>query len=163
MKTLVLNSDYRPLSVISTRRAVVLGLYSKNITVLSYYSHSVRSEKTSTAIPAVIVCNHYVNAPRYIPPSKRNIRTRDKNKCGYCGIELDEHTFTVDHIIPVSRFAYRKDANTWENQISACRRCNNKKADRTPRESGMKLLHMPKKQTSILIHGQVPKEWEQYL
>lgn len=67
--------------------------------------------------------------------TKRAILTRDSFKCGYCGGKGD----TVDHIHPQSRGG----ENTWENLITACQRCNNKKANRTPEESGMPLLFKP--------------------
>lgn len=48
---------------------------------------------------------------------------------------------TVDHIIPKSRGGL----DTWENLITACFRCNNKKGDRTPAEAKMPLLSTPVK------------------
>jgi hypothetical protein len=44
-----------------------------------------------------------------------------------------------DHVTPFSRGG--KD--TWRNVVSACRRCNNAKASRTPEQAGMQLLAVP--------------------
>ena len=69
--------------------------------------------------------------------TKRAIMTRDHYLCGYCGKRAD----TIDHIVPQSK----KGPNTWTNLIAACKKCNNKKADRTPEEAGMPLLWQPTK------------------
>lgn len=69
--------------------------------------------------------------------TKRAILSRDEYTCAYCEKKAD----TVDHIIPQSRGG----GNTWTNLVAACKPCNNKKADRTPEEAGMKLLWEPQK------------------
>lgn len=60
------------------------------------------------------------------------IKARDGHRCGYC---LGRGT-TVDHIYPRSRGGSER----WENLVTACERCNQSKADRTPEEAGMRLL-----------------------
>jgi 5-methylcytosine-specific restriction endonuclease McrA len=42
----------------------------------------------------------------------------------------------IDHIIPVSQGG----DSTLDNLVTACRRCNRKKAARTPEEAGMTVL-----------------------
>ena len=66
---------------------------------------------------------------------RRNIFLRDGHKCGYCG----KKGTTIDHILPKSRGG----KNTWENLVTACQSCNNRKRDRTPEEAGMTLLTTP--------------------
>ncbi len=44
-----------------------------------------------------------------------------------------------DHVTPFSRGGQ----DTWSNVVSACRRCNNAKASRTPEQAGMQLLAVP--------------------
>ncbi|HVH12569.1 MAG TPA: HNH endonuclease [Longimicrobium sp.] len=36
-----------------------------------------------------------------------------------------------------------RDANTWDNCVTACSTCNNRKADRTPAEAGLTLRVTP--------------------
>lgn len=67
--------------------------------------------------------------------TKRAILTRDGFQCAYCGGKGT----TVDHITPQSKGG----ENTWENLITACQECNNRKGNRTPEEAGMKLLFQP--------------------
>ena len=68
---------------------------------------------------------------------------RDRYRCRYCGhavrlIELQRPKYmaTLDHVIPVSRGGTRD----MENLVTACCRCNNKKADKSVEEAGMVLL-----------------------
>lgn len=45
----------------------------------------------------------------------------------------------MDHIHPVSRGG----PSSWTNLVSACKECNNRKADRTPTEADMPLRFAP--------------------
>jgi 5-methylcytosine-specific restriction endonuclease McrA len=60
---------------------------------------------------------------------------RDSHRCAFCGTTAD----TVDHLMPQSRGG----ANTWQNTVAACTRCNNVKANRTPAEACMPLRRTP--------------------
>ena len=72
---------------------------------------------------------------RSIPSSVRQaVLDRDDYLCRYCGRR--SQTMEVDHIIPVSQGG----TSTLENLVTACRKCNRKKAGRTPGEAGMKVL-----------------------
>lgn len=163
MKTLILNADYTPLSIINIRRAIVLDLNNTNISVLSYYKKRLCSSSGEVKIPAVMVYSKYIRISYKKFPSKRAIRTRDRSKCGYCNKELHTEELTIDHIIPVSRFKQKSQANTWENQVSCCRKCNLSKGNRTPQEAGMNLLITPKKAELLLVVENVPEEWLDYI
>lgn len=45
----------------------------------------------------------------------------------------------IDHVLPVSRGG----RSSWANTVTACRRCNQRKANHTPAEAGMRLLFEP--------------------
>jgi 5-methylcytosine-specific restriction endonuclease McrA len=62
---------------------------------------------------------------------------RDHFTCQYCGKQTSQ--LTLDHVTP----RYRGGEHLWENVVSACIPCNRRKAGRTPKEAGMKLLHTP--------------------
>lgn len=64
---------------------------------------------------------------------------RDRRTCMYCGTQLADRQLTRDHVLPKSRGG----GDAWENVVTACRRCNGKKADRTPEEASMPLLALP--------------------
>lgn len=71
--------------------------------------------------------------------TNRTLFQRDRNLCLYCGRQFSASVLTRDHVIPVSRGG----ENVWINCVTACERCNHRKADRTPEEAGMKLLAVP--------------------
>ena len=66
----------------------------------------------------------------------RGILERDERVCQYCGPTGRKAT-TVDHVIPKSRGG----SSSPTNLVAACLECNQKKADRTPVEAGMPLIH----------------------
>jgi 5-methylcytosine-specific restriction endonuclease McrA len=163
MKTLVLNADSMPLSIIDIRRSVVLESRSSNMTVLCYYNEKLQSSRGEVKIPAVMIYSRYVKISYKKTPTKKAIRIRDNNECGYCKILLNCEDFTIDHIVPISRFSIRSKANTWENQISCCKKCNLKKGNRTPEEAGMQLLKKPRKIERFFLVENMPREWQSYL
>lgn len=133
------------------------------MSVLQYYEETISSPSTTLSIPAVMVYNTYVNKGIVSSPTRRNIRLRDKDRCGYCYKILSGKEITIDHIIPSSRFTNKAKSNTWENQIVSCKKCNNKKGNRTPKEANMQLLHDPIKVRNVLELGNIPEEWMDYL
>ena len=48
-----------------------------------------------------------------------------------------------DHVTPISQ----KGVDGWTNVVTACKRCNNFKAGRTPEQANMQLLAVPFKPT----------------
>ena len=86
---------------------------------------------------------------------------RDDHKCQYCGKKNVE--MTVDHIIPKSKGG----ADSWENLVTACVKCNNIKGNRTPEEIGMKLHSKPRKPNHILFLklaiGAMEDDWRPFL
>jgi len=95
-------------------------------------------------LPKVIRLMKY----RYIPTrlqvvTRKNIFTRDFNKCGYCGKRFSPKNLTLDHVIPKAQGG----KSTWVNLVTACGPCNKFKADRTPEEAGMVLRRRPREMT----------------
>ena len=71
-----------------------------------------------------------------VPVSRRGVLRRDGHRCAYCGKSAD----TIDHVIPRSRGG----ADSWENLVACCLRCNNVKSDHTPAEMGWSLDYAPR-------------------
>ena len=159
---LLLNVGYQPLRTISIRKAVDLMLGEKVDTVEGVAAR-LRTPSTVFEIPSVIRLKHYVNVPhRKLSWTKYRVLKRDNYTCIYCGVDsLPTSKYTVDHIIPQSRGG----KNTWGNTACACFGCNQRKADRTPNEAGMKMLWEPKTpRTDYLVaSGNIPVEWKKYL
>ena len=76
----------------------------------------------------------------YHPPlSNQALFRRDDHHCLYCGQRFHAGVLSRDHITPLSQRG--KDA--WNNVVTACKRCNNPKAGRTPEHAGSQLLAIP--------------------
>lgn len=97
-----------------------------------------RSALTIGSIIAVADRSHRfaANAPAL---TNRTLFQRDRNLCLYCGEHFSSHALTRDHVVPVSRGG----ENVWSNCVTACRRCNQRKDNRSPEKAGMKLLAIP--------------------
>jgi hypothetical protein len=57
----------------------------------------------------------------------------------YCGEHFSSSDLSRDHVTPMSRGG----VDDWNNVVTACRRCNNHKAGRTPEQAGIQLLAVP--------------------
>ena len=96
-------------------------------------------------IPAVIATRgrSRLNLASCIPPLGRagNLRLfeRDRHMCAYCGNTFVSRELTRDHVMPSSRGG----VDDWQNVVSACYRCNSRKADKTPEEANMPLIYVP--------------------
>lgn len=77
---------------------------------------------------------------RYTPPLNNSaLFKRDAHMCLYCGKQLQSRYLSRDHVTPL-RINGR---DVWNNVVTACKRCNNHKAGRTPEQAGMELLAIP--------------------
>ncbi|HJM82375.1 MAG TPA: HNH endonuclease [Nitrospinota bacterium] len=148
LRALVLNSTYEPLQFSTAKRALVLSLLGK-AEVLEVDGFIVRTSVREYRLPTVIRLNRYIKMPRRscVSFSKKNVFRRDNYTCQYCGGGLE---MTIDHVIPRSVGG----RSTWDNIVTACRKCNLKKGSRTPEEAGMKLLMRPK-QPQFLFHSNI--------
>jgi len=159
---LLLNATYEPLSILSLRRAARLLLKERAEAVTGDNVWLVGPE-CSLAIPTVLRLRYYVNVPRRNSPpwTRRGVLERDRYTCAYCGKKCSPREATIDHITPVSRGG----RSSWGNTVTACFRCNQRKADRTPHEAGMKLLIEPKlpRTCYLVIGGDVPAAWKLWL
>jgi hypothetical protein len=72
---------------------------------------------------------------------------------------------TIDHVFPKSLGG----RTVWENVVSACRACNLKKGNKSPREVGMQLLRKPIRPRSASYLGILAyashhyERWRKYL
>ncbi len=161
MRTLVLNAGYEPLAVVSFKRALVLVMNDKATVIEHEEGNPVWASRGSYERPAVIILTRYVRIPttRKVPVTRRGVLRRDNQRCGYCG----KAASTIDHIQPRSRGG----ADSWENLVACCLRCNNIKSDRTPQEMGWSLQFTPRPPhgTSWTVRGTERSDprWEPYL
>jgi len=163
LPVLVLNQNYEPLNICRVRRAVVL-IYSGKAEMLENGTGFIHSSSQTFSIPSVIRLPYMVKRPR---PKRKLTRAeifnRDHYTCQYCGRETRQ--LTLDHVVP----RYRGGEHTWENVVSACTSCNRRKAGRTPKEAGMKLINHPSpphNNPSFYVpyhYEKARQEWQKYL
>lgn len=165
--TLQLNASYEPMRIISWQDAIGMWLKGTVDIVAEYAERVYRAiDGWSGKMPAVVRLKSYVATHKHkVKFSRMNVFGRDNFRCQYCGVMPGTEGLTYDHVIPRSRGG----KTTWENIVSACECCNRKKADRTPREAGMRLLKVPVKPTRrpkkslLLDHPNTPDEWRDYI
>ena len=120
---LVLNATYEPLCVVSVRRATILVLSAKAISV-AHGDGLLHSARTTLPVPSVVRLTHYVRVPyrTHVGMSRRAIFARDGGRCAYCRGPAE----TIDHVVPRSRGG----RHAWDNVVAACARCNHSKGDK---------------------------------
>jgi 5-methylcytosine-specific restriction endonuclease McrA len=131
-RCVVLNSTYEPIDIVTAQRAMILILQGKAVVVEEHPHLLVRSPKITFKLPIMVALKMFVRGRKiYKTPaglSQRNLFLRDNNTCQYCSrskIELKSYEFlTRDHIVPECRGG----KSTWDNLVTACSTCNNKKA-----------------------------------
>lgn len=158
---LVLNRDYRAISVCSVRRALVLVLLHKAELIAPLDGQVVRSPSLEAPWPSVIRLKVYVHFPyRKVMLTRKNVLKRDGNQCQYCG---SRNGLTVDHVLPRSRGG----EDRWENLVAACVPCNNRKGDRTPEEARMTLRRAPFHPSHVMFlrdfMGTLEDSWKPFL
>lgn len=138
MQVLVLSDTFQPLYTCGVQRAITLLYLGKAVSVQDS-ERVIRSPSLIMRIPKAIrllvraVIRHYQNHK----PHRQGIFRRDHHTCQYCG---KKGPVTLDHVVPKSRGG----GDSWENLVSACFECNNKKGNHCPEEVGMKLLRPPR-------------------
>jgi 5-methylcytosine-specific restriction endonuclease McrA len=86
----------------------------------------------------------YHHLPNYTPAlTNKTLFARDAMMCLYCANTFKSSDLSRDHVTPVSQ----KGTDVWTNVVTACKRCNNFKAGRTPEQAAMKLIAVPFKPT----------------
>lgn len=159
---LLLNANYEPLNVCTTRRAVGLIMAGKAEMLLNGrgFIHTVRQQFPR---PSVIRLGYMIHRPRpKVRLSKREIFRRDKFTCQYCGTKTPN--LTIDHVIP----RHQGGNHEWYNLVTACPACNLRKGGRTLQQAGMRLKRKPiEPSTSAMylfgVHIPGNAEWFDFL
>lgn len=159
---LVLNCNFEPLNVCSTRRAVGLLMVGKAEIVANGRGY-IRTVASTFPRPSVIRLEHMVHRPRlHVRLCKREILRRDEFTCQYCG-QASSH-LTIDHVVP----RHRGGLFTWENLVAACPPCNRRKGGRTLPEARMTLRRLPfePRPSAQYLFGRQARhndDWQAYL
>ena len=152
---LVLNYDYTPLNITSTRRGYVLVDKGKAEIIKSDENPIVAGYQTYVR-PLIIRLLSYIRFnQRNLKANRTRIYKRDNHECAYCG---SKKQLTLDHIIPKSRGG----GNDWNNLVTCCFKCNLKKGNKTPEEAKLVLKVKPYAPTLINENGLLNKIWNDY-
>ena len=158
---LVLNLNYVPVNVCTVRRAVVMVDKGK-AELLEQHEGRLHTIAGPIDAPAIIRLVYLVKRP-FLPRklSKREVFMRDRFTCQYCGKKAPD--LTLDHVIP----RHQKGGHTWENVVTACTRCNLRKAGHTPAEARMSLRAPPRAPDPnpylILQNRTILDAWKPYI
>jgi 5-methylcytosine-specific restriction endonuclease McrA len=165
MQTLMLTPWMAPHKIITWQRAVVLSYLAK-VEVLETWDEELCGPSASMKVPAVVrLTKGPVSTKTSIRFSRLNVFTRDKFRCQYCGEKKLTRQLNYDHVVP----RVKGGKTVWENIVTSCYPCNDRKGSRTPEEAGMKLLRKPFKPAHLpvvppirLDEGDVPELWQPY-
>lgn len=146
---LTLNTGMVPIDICNVREAIILQVLKKAEAIKVDENQRIRSQYLSLPLPRVIMLFNFHKIPRKkVIHSRLNIIYRDDMRCQYCGKRYSVDELTVDHVIPLSRWKEMPHnppfkPNSWENQVSACRRCNTQKGNKLLHECHMELIKNP--------------------
>jgi len=134
---LVLNANYEPLNVCTTKRALVLIFSEKASLVLNGRGH-IKTVSTHYPAPSIIRLDSNIKRPHpKVKLTKIEVFRRDNFTCQYCGTKTS--TLTIDHVIP----RHLGGAHSWENLVAACPVCNHRKGGKTLAQANMRLHKLP--------------------
>lgn len=156
-QVLVLDPGFQPLNEISLKKAVRLMMRERVVDgaptrivepvylptrPIEEQSFIVRMAKSFILVPKIMRIIHVVRRAMRtsVPLTKKNVMIRDRFTCTYCGAKSN---LNIDHVTPICRGGRQ----TWENMVTSCVSCNQRKGDKTPREAGMSLRHSPHQPT----------------
>lgn len=170
-RALILNADYTPMGVRSWHGSMKV-IAKEAVDVIDFYPDDfiIGANGRKYPVPMIVRLQDYVKPNKKIKFCKKNVFIRDHLTCQYCRKKCKHYELTFDHVMPRSRWTKHRDKVTdWENIVSACHECNQKKADRTPEEAGMRLIRRPERPNAYgFIAGLTPwrrmqKEWIPYM
>jgi len=184
---LVLNSQWNPTTALSVKKAIVkvCSGHAYFLNTKDYGLHNFESwlsmnpkegegsihvsNGNDMIIPEILVLkSHFHFKNKKVKLNRRNLLIRDNFRCQYSGKKLSIKNSTIDHVFPRSRGGL----HNWENVVICEVAVNSKKADRTPSESGVKLLSVPvepkwspvySKFSRIAMTSDYPKSWNKFL
>ena len=116
-------------------------------------------------VPQVLLLRGYDRLPiQEMKFNRQNLLERDKFRCQYCGTRYSPRELNMDHVVPRDRGG----KTIWENIVTSCLGCNNRKGNREPWEAGMRLLRQPERPrrrpfVSGLMRREVDESWRHFL
>jgi 5-methylcytosine-specific restriction endonuclease McrA len=167
-RTLVLNSDHRPLccwplSLIPAQEAVHALYRDRCYVVEDWPGAFFHSPSVTIPVPKVVALRNYAHVSATPKFCRRSILLRDRYRCQYCGKQFQSEDLTFDHYVPRAAGGETR----WTNILTACIPCNTLKGSR----QDMRPLKEPKRPTSAellragleFLPNDVREDWGSYL
>lgn len=140
MRTLVIDSTWKPVSFVKNHRAIVMLLKGK-VDLITTWNEKIQSINEQFDSPAIVRLKWFVSQSLSAPRFRRKVLfSRDNCQCQYCDKELSWRTMTIDHIVPKCRGG----KTSWQNCVVSCFACNEKKGHKSLKDSGLTLKNIPK-------------------
>ena len=145
---LILNADYQPLSyfplsTLSWQDAIKAVFLDRVHIVAEYSDFEICSASSCFKLPSVVALKEYVKPREYPAFTRFNLFLRDRFTCQYCDTQFKAHELTFDHVMPRALGG----KTSWENIVTACRKCNTAKGHKLPKQCGMVPLNKPTQPT----------------
>ena len=145
-KILRLNKAGTPIDWLTREQAATLVVKDQVVWALGEHAFEIRGginrmgRQSVLSLPSILASDGSVKLGEFVPPLVNEyLFRRDHFLCLYCGGQFDVDQLSRDHILPVSRAG----TDSWTNVVTACKRCNHRKANQTPEEAGMELIAVP--------------------
>ena len=136
--------DYREAARLYTQEQVAYTCGSRLFTLIGGIN-ALTGRRTTLDINSIVATIGHTGNPGstrhdYVPPlNNQTLFRRDAHICMYCGQRFGTRDLSRDHVRPFGQGGI----DVWNNVVTACRRCNNQKASRTPEQAKMQLVAVP--------------------
>lgn len=167
-RVLLLNYSYEPLGTIGIARAISLVIKGSVYVEEFDVDRVLRSATAQYRVPSVARLRHYIYIRRRRhsgATGRARIYIRDRYTCQYCGERKGVGELTLDHIVPRAQ----NGESVTDNLVTACKRCNCRKGNRTPEQARMPLLisqHRLRVGLDLVMlchYAESRPEWRKYL
>lgn len=130
--------NWQETATLVVREQVIWSLGDIVLTIHGGYNN--QGQRSVVELPSIVACDGKVDERAFAPTLTNSLLfARDQHVCLYCGNTHSSRDLSRDHVVPSSKGG--KDS--WTNCVTACRRCNNRKANKSPEQAGMQLLAIP--------------------
>lgn len=157
-KVLLLNNNWQVIAFISDRKAIKLFFKGKVDVISTWPNIHIHYGSGRIDFPATLKLKYYIKKNySQLVFSRKAVFKRDNFSCQYCSKQLKSGQATVDHIIPRSAGGL----SSFNNCVTACYNCNNKKGGRTPEQAHMTLLNKPSVPSGYLYYITEQDNWHE--
>lgn len=187
-RTLVINSNYQPITTCTVQKAIKK-LFNENALIVLPPDESggmwqelswedwgdIKPQEDESVlaavcrvfkIPEIIKTTDFSDLPnRRVKLSRRAIHKRDDYTCQYCGkkapTQIPVEELTIDHVVPKAQGGKTE----WENVALACVNCNRIKDNKTPAQAKMPLKTRPRMPEYDILQGRLIRcdSWQHFL